>query len=682
MPGVSLYLTDINKLPDEIQKLLPIEQDENWFDTYRRLFPNSEDKALFIILPSKARLLNALKHPFALEASDNHQIRGNEFTFIVDPSWAPDGEQSILNDKNTLRLSLGMKNNELTEVIPLQLNINTNKGMDPLSNSTISQSEEHGLGNRPSGSRSVERTQSDQNKDERRIQQQRINELKSQLDKLEIEKDRYEQTMMENREDAMKMIMKREKSLEDMKTNYGHLLTDKQQQIQDQQRQIEELENTLTNIQLNEQTLHNTTTRMKHPSVNIGKIQLPIHDESVSDIYDTLEKMRTIIKFAAKDKATIQSILFGFIQKNGWENLINSNPLILEDFEILRKELVDRYKPVTDDTEQYIATVQRAEEDEKDYLTRLERAYKMFMKLDITAPLPAKHQEAVKARFVTTLAKKEIRIQMKNIADQLQYNQLAERARKFRRVLETENKSTNLISTVTLLQSQMQDMKNQIGKIDDESEDYCKLCRLPHKTSECHASDKFRRKSNKRFYPPSRQSYSIPQSKLEKGMKPNNIYPSAEPENDKNEWRERTGRTPYRYNNQNWNRNRSGGRYYGRNGRRNATGPYYDRRKRYDQSVRFKSDNYGTGPRYNQNRSNNLFTRRSRSAERWRSNSLDRGKFWNQNAIRKSRWNRSQERNTQSVNMAHQFQDNPMSILKHPDSNYSTVEPEGEQFLF
>jgi len=180
MPGVSLFLTDINALPDEIQKLLPKEDNENWFETYRKRFPNSRDKVLFIIQPSKARVLNALKQPFSLEQSDDHKILGNEFTFIVDPHWASNEVQSILNESNTIRLSLGMKENELTEIIPLQLNIKNDTGTDPLNSTFLFPSNplQGGMVNRSEESRSVERTKSDLNKDETKYYETKYYETK------------------------------------------------------------------------------------------------------------------------------------------------------------------------------------------------------------------------------------------------------------------------------------------------------------------------------------------------------------------------------------------------------------------------------------------------------------------------------------------------------------------------
>ena len=360
----------------------------------------------------------------------------------------------------------------------------------------------------------------------------------------------------------------------------------------------------------NGNSVQKTATRDNHTNrihLNTGKIQVPIFDSNTSDINEIMSRMETIIKFLAQgDNNMKKALIFQFIQKNSWEHLAIANPNILEDFDELRKELQERYQPTEDSTELYLSTVQKQKEDEKDYLQRLTRTYRQFMKIDQSIPLNEKDKDALKRRFVSTLHDKEVRIKMRSEIEGIKFNEVAEKSRQFRRVLEMENGNHTLMSTVSFLQSKIKDIDLKISskehkeKSNETPSQNCNQCGLAHPPEECEASAKFKRKNNKKRYNRYNQAYSIPQRKLNDNIKENPNFPTAEPTQQRFENRGRQRYGDFR----NGERNKMAYNRYNENYNRNQNSRHYQNRNQ----VRFNLDNNFERP----------------SNQRWKSN-------WNRN---------------------------------------------------
>ena len=296
-------------------------------------------------------------------------------------------------------------------------------------------------------------------KEQIREQKRRINELKDQLAKEEIEKLERSEEVQAIKRRAQALEQENETLIELHQTQEAlaneEKLRHQEQMIAERENDILDLEQKVQNLNIsrdrmdNHQSLISLERGKKKPSVNVGKIQVPIYDEATGDIYETLERLSTVLSFAENNKDLMRTIIYNFLQKNSWETMINSNAKILDDFEILRKELIERHDPQRDSTEKYINISQRSSEDEKDYMGRLERGYRIFMKIKPNVPLTIQQKEAVKTRFAATLLKKEVRLHMKGQLDQVAFEDIADKARKYRRVVEMEEESNVMISTNT-----------------------------------------------------------------------------------------------------------------------------------------------------------------------------------------------------------------------------------------
>ena len=664
MTSVNLYQTDINQLPTQLQKLLPIDPHSTWYDTYRRRFPDSGDKVLFIITAAKARILESLKEPFILENINEIGVGTNKFIFINDPTWIPLPEQRISIKKDfAKRITIGTRENEITDVIELELgNIpDVVEKVETLRTSTPKEKPKR-------ESKSLDRIVA--NKDEMiKEQRKRINNLKDQLEREEKEKLAKAEEVQTIREKAQ-LLEKENETLTGLQQTQEALANEEKLRYQEQmiakrENDILDLEQKVQdlNISKNQLTNHHllTTTakEKKKPSVNVGKIQVPIYDEATGDIYETLERLSTVLSFAENNRDLMRTIIYNFLQKNSWETMINSNAQILDDFEILRKELIERHDPQRDSTEKYINISQRSSEDEKDYMGRLERGYRIFMKIKPNVPLTTQQREAVKTRFAATLLRKDVRLHMKGQLDQVSFEEIADKARKYRRVVEMEEESNVLISTNS-------QSSPSTSPQDDKEPKKCKFCRLPHDSSECNASEKFRRKSNKRYLPPSKQSFTIPQQKLGQHVKFNNQYPPAEPTENEGRGRDRYRDQYFRKSNR-FSKNYSSERRPYQNFNRSRSREYNGRMDRSRSREDRKMNN-----RYTQNN----WERRRQDGSWPSSNSYNkyrRNNSWNNHRVG------GRERNapTRLVNLSQTIeQSHPQSILKAP------VESEVHEFLY
>ena len=621
MSSVSLYEADINSLPEKIQQFLPVGENSTWFETYQERFPNADNRAFVLIQPTKARQLEALVEPINLIPVDHMNLDETKFLFIFDQIWTPSEPQQFINDQTARRLRIEVKDGKIENVTRhgLGIRFGSSDTSTPKPQRQPSTSLDRGM---------------DQRREKSRVEQtKRINDLKKQVAKEEKAKVKYQDELSETKKQVQALrnqtlsanqlqadlseARKQVQALQNQSLSANQLQADqsalayeeelnkKELQIMDQEREIQELEQTIHAMNLSNPSTNTeppivATTGLvtqKKSNVNVGKINVPIYDEATGDIYETLEQLNTVLNLAGNSKDVTKTIIYSFLQKNHWESMLNSNPKILEDFEILRDELVERHDPQRDSTQKYIEISQRSGEDEKDYFGRLERGYRIFMKIKPNASLTDQQKEAIKTRFVTTLLRKEVRVYMKGVIDGVKYEEIAEKARKYRRVVETEEESNVLAATQ--LPSQSQTIKTE----STEETKTCKFCRLPHDSSECHASDKFRRKSNRQFYPPSRQAFTIPPRKLGNNVRFNDQFPPAEPGED-----DRTGRPRYRRpfvrrsqiparnfsrESQRYNTNdRSRSRDFKRN---------FDRSRSRENGIRnngYRRDNYGRG-RYN-----------------------------------------------------------------------------------
>ena len=660
---LSLYEADINQIPATLQNFLPIYENLNWYESYRQKFPRANDQLLFITQPTKARLLGQLETPLTLKESIDDRIDGDKFIFIADQNWVPESGQRLVSKDNAKRIRIKIVDKTIDSIEELPLGIEpTVEPLEPMSQSTPAVKT-----TRPS--RSLERTSQEQRNEEKQHQQWRIQELKKQVAREEIARIKQKEEF-----DTM------QKKLQEMELENSQVSPQTLAIIQDQRQQLEQrelelvehqdeimkLENTIRNLSLlagNEGRPFERNIQKK-PTINVGKIQVPIYDEATSDIHETLDRLDIVLSFAENNPDLVRTIIYNFLQKNNWESMINSNPKILDDVHILRDELIQRHDPEKDSTEQYINLSQRPAEDEKDYMGRLERGYRIFMKIKPNALLTKQQQDAIKSRFVATLTRKDVRVYMKGHVEDLDFNQIADRARKFRRVVETEDENKVLLST--------ENPRSKEEKMETSNEQkVCKFCRLPHDSSECHASDKFKRKSNKRYFPPSKQSFTIPQEKLRSNVRFDSKFPTAEPgQNDSEFNSEDRGRSRYR------------DRYYERrtSNFRNQSSerrPYnnYDRSRSRDYRKNINRQNTrGFRPRINRysgqrRRFDQSWPPRNQQGNRYRRNSS-----WNSNGNTRRP---TRDQPTRLVNISQSMNEHEVqSILKAP------VEDEAHEFLY
>ena len=669
MSSVSLYEIDINQLPHQIQQHLPVTEGSTWYDTYRTRFPLSDNKVMFIVKAPKARILANLNEPVNLQEAKTLNFQGLEYTFIADPYWIPaDPKQRVLDPFTAKRIQITVKENQIEKVEELDLGFNTDPG-SPV-----------GPGESPIGprdkarkARSLDRTIRERLREERIHQARRIDALKKQCAEAEEEKQKQIEQLndmkvkVENLEQMNETLNKTQTKLEFDKTiqSYEDRLDAQDRQftsiIQDQDNEIKELELALDRIKLSNTNNDNANknSSQKKPLVNVGKIQVPIYDEETGDIYETLEQLNTVIGLAGNNKEVTKTIIYNFLQKNQWQTMINSNPKILEDFEVLRSELIERHDPQNDPTQTYVEIRQRPNEDEKDFIRRLERGYRVFAKINPSQSLTRQQKAAIMSRFATALSRKEVRVHMRGLLDEVSYEEIADKARKYRRVVETEEENKVLATS----QVSTQPLKDNNNLSDEE---VCKKCRLPHGSNECQASDKFRRKSNRQFYPPSNQAFTIPPKKLGHNVRFNDKFPPAEPTDGD----QRSGRPRYRTqyfrrnyqqrnysdrNNRSFDRDRSRSRDYSRNGDRSRSRDYMRNRDR-SRSGEFRPRNGFRGRGYNRS---------------WGSNNT------RQNFRRNDGWRRNRPQESRLVNITQTVDhDYPSTVVDSP------VEPGVDDFIF
>ena len=132
MSSVSLFETDINSLPEQIQQFLPVKTDSTWFDTYQEMFPESNNRAFVLIQPAKARQLERLQEPINLIQLDHVILDNTKFIFILDQIWTPTNPQQFITDETARRLKLEIKDGKIVNVTRLELGLK----FDPINTST------------------------------------------------------------------------------------------------------------------------------------------------------------------------------------------------------------------------------------------------------------------------------------------------------------------------------------------------------------------------------------------------------------------------------------------------------------------------------------------------------------------------------------------------------------------
>ena len=609
---VGVYTTLARDLPISLRELVKNVDTTNFEASYLEKYPESDGLITVVTQTAKSRSLGNLQNPIVLIPKQNETLDKDTFIFIIDRDWMPDEDQKhILEQENISRITLGIdssKNitsiNEQPILIQsssqpmepseqleeeqdeLETNLNTtfiDPGKIVRESNPIQMKREDWQPSRPisRNSRSADRTGREELLQTNKEQRWRIRNLSNQLEQQQQnhrrtteQSERLEQELREQQEKTQSIIQDR------VREEINRRIPNRTIHTHDSQN------NNVNSVQRS--TARNDHTNRIH--LNTGKIQVPIFDSNTSDINEIMSRMETIIKFLAQgDNNMKKALIFQFIQKNSWEHLAIANPNILEDFDELRKELQERYQPTGDSTELYLSTVQKQNEDEKDYLQRLTRTYRQFMKIDQSIPLNEKDKDALKRRFVSTLYDKEVRIKMRSEIEGIEFNEVAEKSRQFRRVLEMENGNHTLMSTVSFLQSKIKDIDLKISskehkeKANETPPQNCNQCGLAHPPEECEASAKFKRKNNKKRYNRYNQAYSIPQRKLDNNLKENPNFPTAEPTQPRFENRGRQRYGDFR----NEERNKMGYNRYNENYNRNQN------RRRYQNSnrVRFNLDN-------------------------------------------------------------------------------------------
>ena len=365
-----------------------------------------------------------------------------------------------------------------------------------------------------------------------------------------------ERRLEQQMEKAKREIQELKQELEQMA---GATLVDSSNQQNKQNTRLAETTRTGTQNQTGNQTsqasptLNNeargTTNRLKPIGIS-NKINFPIYDKMRDDIEDIVDRFKKVLElFGGNDEDTKASLIFMFLQKNNMEELATYNPEILYDFGTLKNELIDRYQDHGNSDEIFVTTTIKNSEDERDFGDRLARIFRRWMKMDPSQPLTEGEEKTLKARYISALKDGKVRLRLRLEAENLSYQELAVRARQIRQAFQREEDGNGLVNTVLYLKQKV----NELGEKVQDKQPRCEICRLPHPTEHCQASQKVARKHNKRANPPKSVEFAIPEEKLTPGVKPNDMLPTAEPiwqyeHNYGNNYRQnRYGQKPWEY---------------------------------------------------------------------------------------------------------------------------------------
>ena len=390
--------------------------------------------------------------------------------------------------------------------------------------------------------------------------EQTLKELRTEMVQVKREREKAEQEHLEvtqKNQDLMRQMLQIQQETEKLKREMNNIKKEPQPiQYTDKQKGELERTNVVHQSKTYEQKLPTQQTTMrKEPAgktkpIGISnKIQFPIYDRMRDDIEDIVDRFEKVLElFGGNDEDTRASLTYMFLQRNNMEELATYNPEILHSFETLKEELVDRYQDQGNSDEIFVTTTIKNSEDERDFGDRLARIFRRWMKMDPTQPLTEGEEKTLKARYISALKDGKVRLRLRLEAENLSYQELAIRARQIRQAFQREEDGNGLVNTVMFLKQKVSELGERVPE-----KQRCDICRLPHPTEHCQASQKVVRKHNKKTEPPRSVEFAIPEDKLTPGVKPNEMLPTAEPtwhynNYDNNYYQRGYGQRQWRYN--------------------------------------------------------------------------------------------------------------------------------------